>query len=159
MWHASGNGAYLDGDLGAAKTVKQVKFWNRAGCCQDRAVGAYITLFDVNRNIVTGGSAVLTIADVQSFYLVTRPADTYNSFTVAATDRVAGKVSSAVTFSFRPRGPWSLTATEKITLNYPTGFFATSATPTAAISGTSNAATRAAPTQIGRASCRETVQM
>ena len=75
MWHAGGFGAYLEVDLGAAKTVKQVKFWNRDGCCQDRAVGAYITLFDVNMNIVTGNSAVLTSALVQSFYFVTRPAD------------------------------------------------------------------------------------
>ena len=70
MWHAASFGAYLEVDLGSAQNVKQVKFWNRADGSQERAIGAYITLFDVNRSIVTGGLVVLTSALVQSFIYV-----------------------------------------------------------------------------------------
>jgi hypothetical protein len=65
------------------------------------------------------------------------------SFSVAAADRVAGKSGVQATFSFTPSvggaGPTS------ITLNYPSGFFATSPTPSASVSSAGTAVTPGPP--------------
>jgi hypothetical protein len=51
---------------------------------------------------------------------------------IAAADRVAGRVGVAVTFTFTPSAGGAGPST--VTLTYPSGFFATSPTPSAAVS-------------------------
>jgi len=67
------------------------------------------------------------------------------SFTIASVDRVAGKSSAAATFAFTSTAGGALAPNGKITLIYPSNFFATSTTPTVAMSG-GITGTAAAPT-------------
>jgi fibronectin-binding autotransporter adhesin len=73
-----------------------------------------------------------------------------STFSIAITDRVAGKISCSATISFETSAGGALNASstpaDKITLSYPAGFFATSATPTASISGISIIASSGAAT-------------
>ena len=72
------------------------------------------------------------------------------TFSIAITDRVAGKISCSATISFATSAGGALNASstpaDKITLSYPAGFFASSATPTASISGISIIASSGAAT-------------
>jgi hypothetical protein len=57
------------------------------------------------------------------------------SFYIATSDRVAGKTLAAVTFSSTSTAGGALSVGSNITLAFPSGFFASTATPTAAFSG------------------------
>jgi hypothetical protein len=63
-------------------------------------------------------------------------------FTIAAQDRVAAKANVAVTLFFKTTT--ALAINGKITLNYPNGFFATTATPANNAAGTASVATMTA---------------
>ena len=63
-------------------------------------------------------------------------------FTIAAADRVAAKANVAVTLFFKTTT--ALAINGKITLNYPNGFFATTATPANNAAGTASVATMTA---------------
>jgi hypothetical protein len=57
---------------------------------------------------------------------------TFVSFSVGASDRVAGKAGVAATFTFTPTAGGAGPAA--VTLSYPSGFFAATATPNATLS-------------------------
>jgi hypothetical protein len=65
------------------------------------------------------------------------------TFLVAAADRVADRTNVEATFTFTPSAGGA--APTSVTLNYPSGFFATSATPTAKVSTAGATLTPARP--------------
>jgi hypothetical protein len=67
------------------------------------------------------------------------------TFGIAAGDRVAGKTGAAATFTFTPTAGGALATGSTITLNYPSGFFAISAIPTAKVSTAGATLTPAQP--------------
>jgi len=112
-----------------------------------------VTLSGLTIGDVTAGNSngitILTSADTTASVGVASGAIggrvTNPSFTIASVDRVAGKSSAAATFAFTSTAGGEIAPNGKITLIYPSNFFATSPTPTVAMSG-SITGTAAAPT-------------
>jgi len=65
------------------------------------------------------------------------------TFSIAAEDRVAKKSAVKATFTFTPSAGGA--GASAVTLNYPSGFFATSPTPTASVSAESTSMTPGPP--------------
>jgi hypothetical protein len=113
-----------------------------------------ITVTGLTVGVATGGSSngitVATSADQTASIGVSSGVIggqvTSVSFTMATSDRVAGKTSAAATFSFTTTSGGALAAGSTITLTYPSGFVAASALTGAQISGGVLTGSVAAPT-------------
>ncbi len=133
---------------GAAASTTSIKI-TIAGAAILADTTATITLAGLTLGAATAGSStgitVQTSGDaIASNAVATGGINqaTAVAFTIGASDRKQGKTSVPVTLSFKTAA--ALPTNGKITLNYPSGYFATSATPASNAAGSTSVATMTA---------------